>query len=118
MSAIASSAAQPFGGRIRLTRRGRFVFRGLPVLTLLALMVVGALNLMMPTPATSSDFDISSAGSQTVTVYHGDNLWTIAEEVAPGLDSRDVINQIMEINDLTSAKLVPGQQLVVPAYTK
>ncbi|WP_237200623.1 LysM peptidoglycan-binding domain-containing protein [Rothia nasimurium] len=118
MSAIASSAAQPFGGRIRLTRRGRFVFRGLPVLTLLALMVIGALTMLMPTPATSSNLDISSAGSQTVTVYHGDNLWTIAEDIAPGLDSRDVINQIMEINDLTTAKLVPGQKLVVPTYTK
>lgn len=104
--------------KIRLTRRGRLVFRGLPLLTLLALVVLGALTFVIPGEAKSATFDPVAPVSQTVTVVHGDTLWSIAAEVAPGEDNRDVINRIMQINDLTSGQLVPGQVLEVPVYTQ
>lgn len=111
-----TSAAQR--QKIRLTRRGRLVFRGLPLLTLLALVVLGALTFIAPGEAKSATFDPAAPVSQTVTVVHGDTLWSIAAEVAPGEDNRDVINRIMQINDLTSGQLVPGQVLEVPVYTQ
>lgn len=105
-------------GRLRLTRRGRLLFRGLPLLTLAALIVLGALTFAFPAQAKSSTSQPETPVSQTVTVYHGDSLWTIAQQVAPGQDSRDVINRIMQINDLTSAQVQPGQVLEVPVYSK
>ncbi|WP_237222222.1 LysM peptidoglycan-binding domain-containing protein [Rothia nasimurium] len=115
-SAPRTAAAQR--QKIRLTRRGRLVFRGLPLLTLLALVVLGALTFIAPGEAKSATFDPVAPVSQTVTVVHGDTLWSIAAEVAPGEDNRDVINRIMQINDLTSAQLVPGQVLEVPVYAQ
>ncbi|MGV3102612.1 LysM peptidoglycan-binding domain-containing protein [Rothia sp. 32237D007AR] len=102
--------------KIRLTRRGRLVFRGLPLLTMLALVVLGALTLLAPGEAKSATADSVTPVSRTVTVVHGDTLWTIAADVAPEEDNRDVITRIMKINDLTSAQLVPGQTLEVPLY--
>lgn len=113
-----SQKAKTGYGKIRLTRRGRLVFRGLPLLTLVALVVLGALTFLAPGEAKSATVEPVVPVSQTVTVVHGDTLWTIAADVAPGEDNRDVINRIMQINDLTSAQLVPGQVLEVPVYTR
>ncbi|MFC6353203.1 LysM peptidoglycan-binding domain-containing protein [Rothia nasimurium] len=113
-----SQKAKTGRGKIRLTRRGRLVFRGLPLLTLVALVVLGALTFLAPGEAKSATVEPVVPVSQTVTVVHGDTLWTIAADVAPGEDNRDVINRIMQINDLTSAQLVPGQVLEVPVYTQ
>lgn len=104
--------------KIRLTRRGRFIFRGLPLLTLAALLVLGALTLLLPTEAKSSAETPVAPASSTVTVMHGDSLWSIAADVAPGKDSRDVINHIMQINNLTTAQVEPGQVLEVPVYSQ
>jgi LysM repeat protein len=49
-----------------------------------------------------------------VTVEQGDSLWTLAQRVAPDDDPRDVVAQIRDLNELSSAGLVPGQQLVLP----
>ncbi|MFW0119644.1 LysM peptidoglycan-binding domain-containing protein [Rothia sp. P5764] len=105
-------------GGFRLTRRGRLIFRGLPLLTLAALMVLGAFTFAFPTQAKSSTSYSEAPVSQMVRVYHGDSLWTIAQQVAPGQDSRDVVNRIMQINDLRSAQVEPGQVLEVPVYSK
>lgn len=104
--------------RFRLTRRGRLVFRGLPVLTLVALVVLGALTFVFPAQAKSSSHQPSTPASQMVTVYHGDSLWTIAQQVAPEQDSRDVVDRMMRINDLTSTQVQPGQVLEVPLYSE
>ncbi|HIY94166.1 MAG TPA: LysM peptidoglycan-binding domain-containing protein, partial [Candidatus Rothia avicola] len=80
--------------------------------------VLGALTFLVPGEAKSATVEPVVPVSQTVTVVHGDTLWSIAADVAPGEDSRDVINRIMQINDLTSAQLVPGQVLEVPVYTQ
>lgn len=102
---------------IRLTRRGRLVFRGIPVLTVAVLLVFAALVFLDPAEAKSSSGGVSATVSRTVTVAHGDSLWAIAAEVAPDQDSRDIINQIMDINGLTTARVEPGQVLEVPVYS-
>lgn len=51
----------------------------------------------------------------TVTVQPGESVWQIATRVAPGADTRQVVQQIRELNDLGSGSaLVPGVQLTVP----
>lgn len=47
-------------------------------------------------------------------VHAGDTLWKIAAELAPNEDPRDFIAELVELNQLTSASVTPGQQLLVP----
>jgi len=53
-----------------------------------------------------------------VTVHPGDSLWTIAQDVAPDSDPRDVIDDIVRLNALPSSVVDAGQSLAIPtAYT-
>jgi hypothetical protein len=63
--------------------------------------------------------DGASSGAVEVVrhvVEPGETLWGIARDVAaPGEDVRDVVLQLVELNDLPSAGLMAGQSIVVPA---
>lgn len=51
----------------------------------------------------------------TVTVYPGDTLWKIASEHNMGeSDIRKAIYKIRKLNNLKSAVIMPGQELVIP----
>ena len=52
--------------------------------------------------------------AQTV-VHQGESLWAVAKRVAPGHDPRAVVDQIADLNDLSSDALRPGQLLTIPA---
>lgn len=101
----------------RLTRRRRFILRGLPLLTLASLIILGVFTLILPDHAQGAAEAGYESGTSTVTVLHGDSLWSIAQETAPERDTRDVIHHIMELNRLDSGEVIPGQQLQVPVYT-
>lgn len=47
-------------------------------------------------------------------VRSGDTLWSIAVRTFPG-DPREGVWELRQRNDLDSAKIVPGQVLVLPA---
>jgi LysM repeat protein len=49
-----------------------------------------------------------------VTVQPGDYVWSIEGKVDPDRDPRDVIADIVQLNDLQAGKVMPGQQLFVP----
>jgi LysM repeat protein len=49
-----------------------------------------------------------------VVVRPGQSLWSIAESTDPGADTRQVIQQIAELNGLTNNAVVTGQRLWVP----
>lgn len=98
----------PRAPKLRLTRRGRVVCATLAAIPL----IVGATVVAVAGGAT-----VANAGGEPtfVTVSPGDSLWNIAEEVAPGHDTREVVAQILRINHLPTAQLQPGQELAVPA---
>lgn len=100
---------------LRLTRRGRFVFIGLPliVLAVLVLSLAGFLN--APAKAADSAAELSVTPAVTVTVQPGESLWAIAGAVAPERDPRDVVADIVQLNNLGAARVMPGQQLFVPS---
>ena len=50
----------------------------------------------------------------TYVVRAGDTLWSIAERHAPARDPRAVIHEVIEVNDLGAAPIVPGQTLTLP----
>ena len=87
-------------------------FKGLPLLTLAALVVLGAITFLGP--SFGPRVENASATQATVTVKHGETLWDIAQSVNPGGDVRDTVVRIMEMNSLTSTAVDAGQRLEVP----
>ncbi len=102
---------RPAAPRLRLTKRGRGVLTTLAAAPLVIAALVFALNGGMAT----ATLEGSSADFEYVTVDAGQGLWQIAETIAPNADPRDVIAEIMQLNQLESADVLAGQQLAIPA---
>lgn len=98
--------------RLRLTTRGRRVLAALasvPAVVALSIAIVSGGG------ALASGEQSAPAGTfETVTVMPGDTLWSVAERVAPTADPRDVVDAIMRLNALSSARLEAGQQVAIP----
>lgn len=110
---IAAGTALTPVTRLRLTRRGRRVMAFLA-----ALPAVIALSIAMISGGgalASAEHGSSADAFSTVTVFPGDTLWSLAVEVAPAADPRDVVDAIMRLNALSSSRLEAGQTLAIPA---
>lgn len=129
VSTQASSAAQAPGAKSVLQAKGgellravptsirrlgtvRGFLKGLPLLTLAALIVLGAISFFGP--AASASVENTSATRTIVVVKHGETLWDIAQAVDPQGDTRDTVVRIMELNSLTSTSVDAGQRLEIP----
>ncbi|GGH46265.1 LysM peptidoglycan-binding domain-containing protein [Microbacterium album] len=114
--AAGTTPAAAVGGarktRLRLTRRGRRVLAGLvsvPVATALAFAIISG-----GTALASRDDGVPTGSFETVTVMAGESLWSIAEEMAPTEDPRDVVDAIIRLNQLPSASVAAGQRIAIP----
>lgn len=129
VSAQTSSAAQVPGVKSALLAKGgellravpasirrlgtvRGFLKGLPLLTLAALIVLGAISFF--SPAASASVENASVTRTVVVVKHGETLWDIAQAVDPQGDTRDTVVRIMELNSLTSTSVDAGQRLEIP----
>jgi len=93
---------------LHLTRRGRVVMGGLIAIPLVALsMLLAAPGALAGSEELGNDFEY-------MTVLSGDTLWGIADIIAPEADPREVVAEIMVLNQLTNASLTPGQQIAIP----
>jgi hypothetical protein len=110
----AAPAAATRQAPLRLTRRGRFVFFGLPLILLAALVLSLAGFLNAPAKAADSAAELSLTPTVSVTVQPGESLWAIAGAVDPERDPRDVVADIVQLNNLEAPRVIPGQQLYVP----
>jgi hypothetical protein len=97
-------------GRIRLTRRGRVVFTSLAAAPLVAVAAWLGVN-ALPAVATSSS---SSVVFEYATIESGQSLWQLASSIAPEADPRDVIADVMRLNQLDSSTVSPGQRIAIP----
>jgi hypothetical protein len=111
----AVSSGRPKQPPLRLTRRGRFVVFGVPLILLAALILSFSGFLNAPAKAADSADQLSLTPTVTVTVQPGESLWAIAGSVAPERDPRDVVADIVQLNNLDAARVMPGQQLFVPS---
>jgi hypothetical protein len=100
---------------LTLTRRGRLVFLGLPVLTGAAALVVLAVVFLVPSTATATSEPVSGSGTGRATVHPGQTLWDVAVAADAQRDPREVMDEIVELNDLETSVLLAGQVLEVPA---
>jgi hypothetical protein len=104
----------PVASHLRLTQRGRAVFTALAALPL----VVGSLVLAINGGVAAATDDDAAVEFTYVTVAAGDSLWQLAEEVAPSEDPRDVIADIVSLNQLDDENVHPGQRLALPVTTE
>lgn len=99
-------------GSIRRLGTVRGFLKSLPLLTLAALIVLGAISFFGP--AASASVENTSATRTVIVVKHGETLWDIAQAVDPQGDTRDTVVRIMELNSLTSTSVDAGQRLEIP----
>lgn len=97
-------------GKLRLTTRGRRVLAAL-VLAPAAVGVGAILTTAAPAGASSQAVEVEF---HMITVQAGDSLWSIASDHAGGRDVREVMDDIMRLNGLTSMSVEPGQHLAMP----
>lgn len=104
--------ARPASTRLRLTARGRRVLLGLAATPLAFGIGFAALS---GGSALASGESASAVSFETVTVLPGDTLWSIAGEIAPEADPREVIGEITRLNMLQGGVLQVGQELSIPS---
>ncbi|MGV8970232.1 MAG: hypothetical protein ACOH1J_07270 [Microbacteriaceae bacterium] len=107
MSTVTGPQIQP---RLRLTRRGRIVLTALAAIPVVITAMVFALN-GGGAVATSG----GGAPLETVTVLAGETLWNLAEEIAPTVDPREFISDVLAVNPSAGAGVAAGSQLAIPA---
>ena len=96
---------------IRLNRRGRLFFGTLLALSLAA----GAYFLGFGASQAGADSTVSTTSFEQITVMPGDTLWNIAATIAPGVDTQQVIADIVSLNQLETATVQPGQRIAITA---
>ena len=65
----------------------------------------------IPAVATSSS---SAVVFEYATIESGQSLWELASSIAPEADPRDVIADLMRLNQLDSSTVSPGQRIAIP----
>ena len=97
--------------RLRMTKRGRSVL----TVIIAAPLVIGAMFFGLNGGQATASLDGSDVAFQYVTVSSGETLWQLAGELAPTADPREVIDQIVQLNQLSSPDVFSGQELAIPA---
>ncbi|HUG50285.1 MAG TPA: LysM peptidoglycan-binding domain-containing protein [Terrimesophilobacter sp.] len=106
---------RPRQAPLRITKRGRAVVTVLAAIPLVAGALVFALNGGMATATpTGGSATGASATFNYVTVASGQSLWQLAATLAPSVDPRDVVSDIVHLNQLDGADVQPGQRLAIP----
>jgi hypothetical protein len=98
--------------RLHITKRGRAVVTFLvavPLAIAAAAFGIGAVG------AAAGSTTASTTSFHYVTVDPGESLWQLAEMIAPTADPRDVVADIVSLNNLSSGDVQPGQRLAIPA---
>lgn len=101
--------------RLRLTRRGRVVLGTLAALPMIAALVAFAALGTTSAEASSTAADSVTSSFSYVTVNADQDLWGIAQSLDSTGDIRDVVADIVNLNQLTSSSVQPGQRLAIPA---
>lgn len=111
--AVTASSIRPAASvtRLRLTARGRRVLVALAALPLALGLAFAALS----GGSAYAGGEQVATSFETVTVMPGDSLWTLAEEIAPGADPREVVEALQELNLLGGGVLMVGDELAIPA---
>lgn len=107
-------APRPAG--LRLTRRGRAVLAAV-----LTLAVIATVTVMRTSAAGGSEPSARGASARSpyssmtqVAVRPGQTLWSVAAAAEPSANAWAVVQEIIDVNRLSSPQIQPGQLLWVP----
>ncbi|HEV8528717.1 MAG TPA: LysM peptidoglycan-binding domain-containing protein [Actinomycetes bacterium] len=109
-SAVAPAAVVVTRKGAHLTRRGQLV-----LIALLAVVALAVAGLLMSRTGGTATERPEPVGQRSIVVQPGQTLWSIAKDVAPDRDIREVIYEIRRINGLDNAMVRSGQTLVLPS---
>lgn len=98
--------------KLRLTRRGRVVVS--LCITALAITVLALGAMFGASQAQASDVTTDSAEFSYVVAQPGDSLWSIASQIAPAADPRDVIYDLQRLNQISGSDIHVGAELAIP----
>lgn len=109
---VTASSIRPSSAatRLRLTTRGRRVLLALAAIPLAIGLAFAALS----SGSAYAGGEGVSSSFETITVMPGDTLWSIAEDIAPGIDPREVIDSLQQLNLLDGGMLMVGEELAIP----
>ena len=89
------------------------------MVTATAVLIVGAVSMALAGVAQATGHSAATAaharqGVTKVLVRPGQTLWSLAEQYAPDADTRLVIQEILQLNSMSTDQVQPGQVLWVP----
>lgn len=94
---------------------GSLTQRGRQLRTLVGVAALAAALLLAPRAFADEPVSAGSLGYDTYTVASGETLWTIADGLtAVEGDVAATVRAIMELNEMDSATVAAGEQIVVP----
>lgn len=99
--------------KIRLTRRGRVVFATLATLVILTVIALAAL-LSSPSATATDRSPVASSAFGYVVVQPGDTLWSVATSLDSSADPRDLIAEMIRLNQLSGSDVQAGTPIAVP----
>ncbi|GAB2550925.1 hypothetical protein [Leucobacter ruminantium] len=107
------SAAITVGSpKLRLTRRGRAVLGALA--TVLVAAVLAFIAAIAAPQAQASNTAEGGGEFHYVVAQPGTSLWSVATELDPSMDPRDLVAEIVQLNQLEGSGVQAGQPIAVP----
>lgn len=110
-TAIPREETRARGGELRLTRRGRIVFGAFGTLIVAALLAMAA---AFGAPQAQASAEAGDEEFGYVVIAPGSSLWNVAAELDPSSDPRDLISEIVRLNQLNGSSVQAGQPVAVP----
>jgi LysM repeat protein len=113
VTTLTTAIAYPISEPLRLTARGRNLIRlaSFASILVLAFALFGAKAQGANTPSVAANY-------QRITVVPGETLWQIAQTVGRSTgfqgDLRDLVDQIISLNGLSSPAISAGLHLTIP----
>lgn len=95
----------------QMSPSARKFLRGAVVLGLAAGSIFGFVSTAVATSSTSQS---ASSDFEYVTVSAGQTLWGLAESLAPNTNPQDWMQEVVNLNNLSTTDLIPGQRIAVP----
>ena len=105
--------------RDRIRRTKQIIERVLLTLCLIALLAIGSSAILTKATTTEEAKNVYYKYYTQIEIQDGDSLWDLAGkymENGPYKSRNDYMNEVVEINQLSSTTIIKGQHLLVPYY--
>ena len=105
--------------RDRIKRTKQIIERVLLTICLIALLAIGSSAILTKATTAEEAKNVYYKYYTQIEIQDGDSLWDLAGkymENGPYKSRNDYMNEVVEINQLSSTTIIKGQHLLVPYY--